>query len=127
MRQILDCLVSYFGPDNADGLPRRYFMYHVIGGPGPAPEGGVAHISTLAVSDESERCTACQMDHGVTTGGPEAAIARAVRYLDAHHRGGLLRRVQSSLRGLGGAAPASRPHPHARETISANDTARAGV
>jgi hypothetical protein len=100
MRQIVDCLVNYFGPNNREGIPVRYFFYHILGGPGPTAEGGVAHITTLAVSEERELCTACQMVHAVQTGGPEAAIAKAVRYLDAYHEGDLLRKVQSPLRGL---------------------------
>jgi hypothetical protein len=100
MRQIVDCLVNYFGPNNREGIPVRYFFYHILGGPGPTAEGGVAHITTLAVSEERERCTTCQKVHAVQTGGPEAAIAKAVRYLDAYHEGELLRKVQRPLRGL---------------------------
>jgi hypothetical protein len=69
--------VNYFGPDHREGMPMRYFFYHILGGPGPTAEGGVAHITTLAVSDERERCTFCQMVHAVKTGGPAAAIAKA--------------------------------------------------
>jgi hypothetical protein len=108
MRQILDCLVNYFGPPNREGMPLRYFFYHILGGPGPTAEGGVAHITTLAVSDERERCATCQMVHAVQTGGPAAAIAKAIRYLDAWHEGDRLRKVQSPLRGLDSEPPASR-------------------
>jgi hypothetical protein len=108
MRQILDCVVNYFGPNNREGMPVRYFFYHILGGPGPTPEGAVAHIAILAVSDERERCTACQMVHAVETGGPAAAIAKAIRYLDVYHEGDLLRKVQSRLRGLDSEPPATR-------------------
>jgi hypothetical protein len=116
MRQILDCLVNYFGPDNGEGVPKRYFFYHILGGPGPTAQGGVAHITTLAVSDERERCTFCQMVHAVKTGGPEAAIAKAIRYLDAYHEGDLLVKVQSRLRGLDSEPPATRKNSEIAST-----------
>jgi hypothetical protein len=99
MAQILDCLVSYFGLDE-DQAPelRRYFCYHIIGGPGPAAESGVATLTTLAVHDESERCTFCRAFHAVERGGPEAAIAKVIRYLDDVHRGMHLRKVESEIR-----------------------------
>jgi hypothetical protein len=86
MARIVDCLVSYFGlEDNGQPGYRRYFCYHVIGGPGPTEEAGVATITTLAVYSEEERCTFCQTFHAVERGGPSAAVARAVRYLDDVH------------------------------------------
>jgi hypothetical protein len=107
MKRILDCLVSYFGLDE-DGRPtsRRYFCYHIVAGPGPTPGAGVATIATLAISDASQRCTSCQHLHAVPTGGPPAALARALRYLEAYHEGERLRRVRSEVRGLGGELPA---------------------
>jgi hypothetical protein len=61
----------------------------------------VASITTLAIYDESERCTVCQTFHAVNTGGPAAAIAKALHYLDAYHGKDRLLRVQSELRDLG--------------------------
>jgi hypothetical protein len=100
MDRILDCLVSYFGLNGDERhLPRRYFCYHVIAGPGPTAEAGVASIVTLAVHDPQERCTSCQSFHMVSTGGPAAALARALRYLDVYHEGDRVRKVQSEVRG----------------------------
>jgi hypothetical protein len=99
MEQVLDCLVSYFGLDEYEEPDlRRYFCYHILGGPGPTEESGVAALTTLAVSDESERCTYCQPFHVVETGGPEAAIAKAIRYLDDVYRGKHLRKIQTAVR-----------------------------
>jgi hypothetical protein len=115
MAPLLDCMVNYFSPDDGgDGMPRRYFVYHIVAGPltlasppsdggegrmgGPTEEAGLACIMTLAVSNESERCTYCQNLHSVNTGGPEAAVAKAIRYLDAYHGGDNLRKVQSAMR-----------------------------
>ena len=101
MKRILDCLVSYFGLDEK-GRPsyRRYFCYHIVAGPGPTAGSGVASITTLAIYDENERCTSCQNFHAVDTGGPAAAITRALRYLNAYHGKDRLRRVQSEFRDL---------------------------
>ena len=99
IRRVLDCVVNYFGTtEDADGLPRRLFSYHIVGSPGRTPEEGIAAITTLAVAPESERCTSCQTYHLVKTGGPEAAVAKANRYLDAYHKGDRLRKVQSAVR-----------------------------
>ena len=119
MTPVLDCLVNYFGQDENErpGL-RRYFCYHILAGPGPTAESGVAWIATLAVNDESQRCTYCQTVHKTETGGPAAAIAAAVRSLDSYHETHHLRKVQSAIRGLNGdrlAAAASNratPWPH---------------
>ena len=58
MAEMLDCLVSYFSEDaNADGLPHRYLAYHVVAGPGPIPDGGVASISARTTRvDELVAC-----------------------------------------------------------------------
>ena len=100
MVRMLDCLVNYFGLDesNQSGY-RRYFCYHVIGGPGPTEEAGVATITTLAVYSEGERCTYCQPFHTVERGGPSAAVAKAVRYLDDIHREKHVWKVQTEVRG----------------------------
>jgi hypothetical protein len=102
MARMLDCLVNYFGLDENDqpGF-RRYFCYHVIGGPGPTEEDGVATITTLAVHSEGERCTYCDTFHTVERGGPAAAVAKAIRYLDDVHRGLHVRKVQTEVRGPG--------------------------
>ncbi len=99
--EIVDCLVSYFGFDD-NGEPNRYFCYHVIGGPGPTPGGGVASVVPLAIHDESERCVGCRKFHVAPTGGPAAAVDKALRYLDAYHEEDRLRKVQTALRDLSG-------------------------
>ena len=101
MTAILDCLLSYFGLDE-DERPgtRRYFCYHIVAGPGPTTGAGVASITTLALNDESQRCTYCRNFHTVQAGGPAAAMAAAIQYLDDHHAQDHLRKVQSDIRGL---------------------------
>jgi hypothetical protein len=101
MTRMLDCLVSYFGIDENDRPTyRRYFCYQVVAGPGLTDEAGIAVVTTLAAHDETERCTSCQKFHAVQEGGPEAAIAAAVRYLDSYHDQDHLRKAQSDIRGL---------------------------
>jgi hypothetical protein len=99
MARMLDCFVSYFGLDE-DERPgyRRYFCYHVLAGPGPTAGAGVAVIRTLALHNESERCTACQHFHTAETGGPAGALAAALRYLDAYHAQDHLKKVESDPR-----------------------------
>jgi hypothetical protein len=112
MAQILDCLVSYFGLDEQQKpVLGRYYCYHIVGGPGPTTESGVASITTLAVYDEDERCSYCQTLHLAERGGPSAAIAQAVRYLDTIHQGKHVRKVQSELRGLAEDRPADAASP----------------
>jgi hypothetical protein len=73
--EMVDCLANYFG-FNDEGEPTRYFCYHILGGPGPTPEGGVASIMLVSVYDEAERCVGgCRDLHVVETGGPAAAVA----------------------------------------------------
>jgi hypothetical protein len=103
MTRILDCLVSYFGLDEDERAGvRRYFCYHIVAGPGPTTGEGVASITTVALHDETQRCTYCQTFHTALAGGPAAAMAAAVRYLDAYHEHDHLRKVQSDIRGLQG-------------------------
>jgi len=99
MTRLLDSLVSYFGLDENErpGF-RGYFCYHVLAGPGPTAGAGVAVILTLAVHSDTERCDSCQHFHAVESGGPEAALAAAVHYLDAYHEADHVRKVGSDLR-----------------------------
>ena len=99
MTRMLDCLLSYFGLDEHDrpGF-RRYFCYHILAGPGPTEDAGVAVIRILALHREAERCDSCQLVHAVESGGPEAAISTAIHYLDAYHERDHVRKVQSDLR-----------------------------
>jgi hypothetical protein len=101
MNRILDCLVSYFGLDDHEQPSYgRYFSYHVLAGPGPTEGAGVATITTLAVSDETERCRSCRNWHTVDSGGPEAAVGAALHYLDVFHGEDHVHRAQSEIRGL---------------------------
>jgi hypothetical protein len=99
MAEMLDCLVTYFSETtNPEGIPRRYLSYHVLAGPGPSPEGGVASITPLAAYDENVICETCERVFAVKTGGPAAAMEEALIYMDAYHEGDNLRKVQSELR-----------------------------
>ena len=101
MAEMLDCLVNYFSEDaNAEGMPRRYLSYHVIAGPGPSPEGGVASITPLAAYDENTICASCERVFAVKAGGPAAALDVALVYMDAYHEGDRLRKVQSEIRSV---------------------------
>jgi hypothetical protein len=103
MKHVLDCLVSYFGLDEEERPTyRRYFCYHIVAGPGPTAGAGVAVVTALAVHDESQRCDSCRNFHTAEAGGPAAALAEAVRYLDGFHERDHLRKVQSDIRGLPG-------------------------
>jgi hypothetical protein len=99
MAEMLDCLVSYFSEDaNPEGMPHRYLSYHVLAGPGPSPEGGVASITPLAAYDENVICETCERVIAVKAGGPAAAMEEALVYMDAYHEGDRLRKVQSEIR-----------------------------
>jgi hypothetical protein len=99
-RPVLERLVTYYGLDE-DGEPasRRFLSYKIIAGPGPTEGSGLASILTLALSNPSEGCVDCQKSHTVETGGAAAALAAAIRYLDAFHEGERLWKVESDVRG----------------------------
>jgi hypothetical protein len=120
MTRMLDCLVTYFGLDESERPGyRRYYCYHVLAGPGPTPGAGVAVIRTLAVHRENERCTSCEHFHTVETGGPEAALAAALRHLDAYHGQDHVRKVQSDLRPCDGDPGTRVAPPPARAEVAA--------
>jgi hypothetical protein len=99
MAEMMDCLVSYFSEDaDSEGMPRRYLSYLVVGGPGPAPEGGIGTITPLAAYNENEVCGSCERVVAVKAGGPAAAISEALVYLDAYHESDNLRKVQTAIR-----------------------------
>jgi len=52
-------------------------------------------ISPLAASDRGGWCVTCEGLHFVEAGGPEAAVAKALRHLDAYHEEDRLRKVQT--------------------------------
>ena len=110
MAEMLDCLVNYFSADtNAEGMPRRYLSYHVVAGPGPSAEGGVASITPLAAYDENAICDTCERVIAVKAGGPAAAMEEALVYMEAYHEGDRLRKIQSEIRRFPArAAPAGR-------------------
>ena len=99
MAEMLDCLVSYFSEDtDAEGMPHRYLAYHVVAGPGPNPESGIASITPLAAYDENVICETCERIFAVKAGGPAAALEEALLYMDAYHEGDRLRTAQSEVR-----------------------------
>jgi hypothetical protein len=99
MAEMLDCLVSYFsGETTEEGMPRRYFSYHIVAGPGPTDTGGVATITVLAAVNDQALCQSCDRLHAVKTGGPRAAIDRAMGHLDAWHEGEYLKKVRTDIR-----------------------------
>ena len=99
-KPMLERLVTYFGLDE-DGEPtsRRFLSYKIIAGPGPSEDSGLASIITVALSNPSERCGYCQNFHTAEKGGAIAAMAAAIRYLDAYHGGDRLRKIESDVRG----------------------------
>jgi hypothetical protein len=99
MTQMKDCMVSYFSANgNGEGVPRRYYCYLVVAGPGPMDGAGVATITTLAIHEGDRPCSSCRNCFFAPSGGPEAALALALHYLDAYHQGDRLRRVVSGSR-----------------------------
>jgi hypothetical protein len=99
MTEMTECMVNYFSFDgNSEGVPRRYYCYLVVAGPGPTDQAGVATITTLAVHENDSPCEYCQSCFFADTGGPGAAMARAQLYLDAQHEGRRLRKVASQVR-----------------------------
>jgi hypothetical protein len=110
MTHLLDCMVSYFGLDDTERPNyRRYVCYHIFAGPGPTVGTGVAAITTLAVHNEDPQWTSCQQLHSVKAGGAAAALAAAVRYLDAYHQTDHLQKVQSDIRGFDAGPSAKAP------------------
>ena len=98
MAEMLDCLVSYFSGDaNEDGLPRLYVCYQVISGPGTTANGGLAAITVLA-ANHSGIWDSGQRFHSVKEGGPAAALAKALAYVDAFHDDNYVRKVQTETR-----------------------------
>lgn len=107
MAELMDCMVNYFSftTDRA-GIPRQSCCYLVVAGPGPTDDAGVATITTLAAHQGDALCDACQHWFIAHRGGPEAALAQALRHLDAWHEGQRLHKVVSSLRRTPSQAPA---------------------
>lgn len=100
MAEMLDCLVNYFSGDTSeDGLPRLYVCYQIISGPGTTEGGGLASISILS-ANHSGIWESSQRLHAVKEGGPEAALAKALRYVDAFHDDNYVRKVQTETRSI---------------------------
>jgi hypothetical protein len=99
MAELLDCMVNYFSFNgNSAGGPSRYYCYLVVAGPGPTDETGVATITTLAVHQADKPCDYCTNYFFAPKGGSEAALVRALLYLDAYHERHRLRKVVSPVR-----------------------------
>jgi rhodanese-related sulfurtransferase len=100
MAEMLDCLVNYFsGETNEHGVPRLYVCYRVISGPGMTDAGALAAITVLA-ANHSGVWEACERFHAVDEGGPCAALAKTLRYLDAFHDDHYTRKVQTETRSV---------------------------
>ena len=100
MAEMLDCLLNYFSGDtNEEGMPRKYVCYHIVGGPGITEIGGLAAITVLA-ANHAGVWESCERFHAVKVGGPAAALAKALRYLDAFHDDSYMRKVQTETRSL---------------------------
>ena len=98
MTAMIDCMVNYFGGDESDA-PTQYFCYHVVGGPGPTEDEGIATITALSAYKDDEKCDACESYFFVAkTGGPEAAINKALEFLEGYHAGERLRGVRTEIR-----------------------------
>jgi hypothetical protein len=120
MPEMIDCMVNYFSLNgDGEGVPRRYYSYRVTAGTGPTDEAGVATISTLAVHEGDRPCGYCQNWFFAPRGGPEAALDRALRYLDSFHEGHRLRKAISAARRAPGSFPSTgagqAPKPQAAE------------
>jgi hypothetical protein len=98
--------VTFFGLDELERPNlNRFFRYHIISGGGPTTDSGLASITTLAIHNESLRCDYCQHVHIAEQGGPAAALAKAIAYLDSYHSIDHVWKVQSEIRGIASAHP----------------------
>jgi hypothetical protein len=98
MSEMLDCLVSYCSAKaHRDGMPLQYLCYRIVAGPGPGDDGGVAVITLLGAKNPGESDLYHHL-HAVQSGGPRAALAAALSYLDAVHHKDDLARAQTEVR-----------------------------
>jgi hypothetical protein len=98
MPKMFDCLVSYYSVNaHRDGMPLQYLCYRVLSGPGPIAAGGVAVITLLGAKNPADGNLYHSL-HAVQVGGPRAALAAALKYLDIVHRKDDLARVRSKIR-----------------------------
>src|SRR4051794_23041239 len=107
MTQLLDCLVTYF-TTTEDGLPRRYYCYHLVAGPGAPPDGGVASITLRSGPAPAHSGGGFQDFHAVRAGGPDMALVKALNSLDAYPQNDPLHRARSDVRR---SAPGQDPTP----------------
>lgn len=80
--------LTYYGKEESlQGKPRLLDHYLVVAKPGPEPGSGAATITSL--SERRAGGAAQEPFHTVIaqSGGPEAALAKAEKYLDARHPG----------------------------------------
>ena len=59
----------------------------------------MAFVTTLAVHNRADAAPLAKRSHPTPTGGPEAALTVALRYLDTYHANDHIRKVQSEVRG----------------------------
>ena len=57
--EMVDCLANYFG-FNDEGQPTRYFCYHILGEPGPTPEGAHRSYSSRSMTRPNDASAAVE-------------------------------------------------------------------
>jgi len=84
----LHCTMTYHGTTlDKNGMPEPWFHYLVVASPGPKNGSGVAAIVSL--SNARAKRIAQNEAHTVLaeSGGPQAALTKAERFLDEEHPG----------------------------------------
>jgi hypothetical protein len=80
--------VTYNEPEkDEDGLPKTWYHYLIVAKPGPQPGSGVASIIPLSKARATGIAQGPSDVVSVPSGGPDAALAKAEKYLDSHHPG----------------------------------------
>jgi hypothetical protein len=69
------------------GQPKVWYHYLIVAKPGPQPGSGVASIIPLSKARADGIAEGPSDVASVSRGGPDAALAKAVEYLDGHHPG----------------------------------------
>jgi hypothetical protein len=69
------------------GMPRVWYHYLIVAKPGPQPGSGIASILSLSKARATGIAQGPSNVVSVPRGGPDAALAKAVEYLDSQHPG----------------------------------------
>jgi len=90
--------MTYYGEEGTGpDLPRTWYHYLVVAGPGPRPDTGVASILTLSEARAEAMTRGPSHTIFANEGGPERALEMAERFLDHHHPG--LKKINSRSHG----------------------------